>query len=78
MTKITIRSKEYEITDSLAEELKMLAFDISKLTDEIDEASYKIRTLSTLRDVLATKFENEYSKSTGASNNSVDPLTGQG
>jgi len=76
MAKITIRSKEYEI-DSLADELKMLAYDITKLTDEIDDAAYKMRTLSTLREVLASKFEEDYSKSSGPSGNSVDPLTGQ-
>jgi len=76
MAIITIRSKEYDV-DSLAEELKMLAYDITKLTDEIDEAAYKMRTLSTLREVLASKFEEDYSKSSGSSPNSVDPLTGQ-
>jgi len=75
MPKITIRSKEYEI-DALADELKMLAYDITKLTDEIDDAAYKMRTLTTLREVLATKFEEDYSKSSGSSANSVDPLTG--
>jgi len=75
MTLITIKSKDYEL-ESLSDDLKLVAFDIGKLTDEIEEAQYKVRTLSALRDVLANQFQAEASPSNSSSGNGSDPLTG--
>jgi len=75
MTTITIRSKDYSL-DDLTDGQKLLAFDIGKITGEIDEAEYKLRTLSALREVLATKFEEEHSSPSTSSNGVQDTLTG--
>jgi len=76
MTTITIKSKDYEL-ESLSEDLRLVAFDIGKLTDEIAEAQYKLRTLSALREMLANQFQAEASNaSNGSHSSSTDSLTG--
>jgi len=74
MTTITIRSRNYELED-LSDNLKLIAFDIGKITGEIEEAEYKLRTLSALREFLATQFENETDGSQNGSQ-SNDLITG--
>jgi len=74
MTSITIRSKEYSL-DDLTDGQKLLAFDIGKITGEIEEAEYKLRTLNALREFLATKFEEEHSPPS-SSNGMKDTITG--